>query len=78
MKRVAAGLAVGAILGGTATAGASSFWAHTTKGITCKSGTAGIACVPTSGEGYGIGISRVGVLVVRVDTGRTIFSRYQP
>ena len=79
MKKLLAGLAAGLALGSASVAGAATIWQHSAGGITCRatSGT-GIACVRSSGGGYGVGISTYGVLVMDVDSGRTVFKRFQP
>jgi hypothetical protein len=48
------------------------------RGVYCQPGGGGVACALTSGSGYGVAISRGAVIVMNFDTGRQVFTRYQP
>jgi hypothetical protein len=80
MKRAIAGLIAGLVLGtaGVGAAASNGYWQHKTDGVCCKNSGGTIACVPMSGEGYGIGISRDAVMVMRASDSKTMFVRMQP
>lgn len=77
MKRwFLAGLIAGLIAATVGIASASSLWR--VNGVLCKPGGGGVACVPSNGEGYGVGITTGFVMVMNLDTGRRVFVRVQP
>jgi hypothetical protein len=78
MRKFIVGVVAGVAVGAASVAGAASQWSHHERGVWCRSGSYGIACIPESNTGYGVGISRNAVVVMNVDSGRTVFSRYQP
>lgn len=54
----------------------SSLW-HA-NGVVCQPGGGGVVCVQSTGKGYGVGISRKAVVIVRISDGKTIAARRQP
>jgi hypothetical protein len=63
-------------------AGASALWSHRTDGVWCKtakvSGQLAVLCVPETGTGYGVAISRNLLVVVDINKSQRVFSRRQP
>ena len=80
MKRAIACLIAGVVLGSTSVgvAATSGYWSHKQDGVWCKNSGGNIACIPMSGDGFGVGISRDSVLVMNLDNSKTVFTRFQP
>jgi hypothetical protein len=78
MKRIIiTALATAAVLIPTS-AYASAQWSHMSNGVWCKTQRGAIACIPTSGRGYGVAINSQAILVMDIKTERSVFQRYQP
>ena len=77
MKRFIIGVIAGASLAATATGVAATQWMHTTNGILCQSNAGGVICMPTRGNGYGVGIHKDFVFVENLATERVVFKRFQ-
>lgn len=79
MRKMVVTFIIGIALGAAPLSWAVTQWSHTTNGVWCKTlGGNGIGCVLTSGKGYGVAISRDGVIVARASDGKVLFKRYQP
>jgi len=61
-----------------AIAAVAKAWTNVTYGIYCKTDASSesVLCMRDNGTGYGIGISKYGVTVMR--NGAVVFQRYQP
>lgn len=62
----------------SASAFGAASWSHMQNGVWCKSSGINTVCIPTSAEGYGVGISRDAVMVMNLRTQKSVFQRYQP
>lgn len=63
----------------SASAFGATSWQHSAGGITCRSANNGvIGCLPNSGTGYGVGISRNMVGIFNTRTEKMVAVRYQP
>lgn len=63
----------------SASAFGAATWTQSSYGVLCKSTTDGIiGCLPTSGRGYGVGISRDMVAIYDIRRHRMVTTRYQP
>ena len=79
MRKVFAALVAGIVLGSAGVASAKTFgWYHNSHGVACKQSGGDVSCVPATAEGYGVGINRNFVIVVNLQTGKTVFRRLQP
>ena len=76
MKTLIAVIITAMITAGSAFGAAS--WTKTTDGVMCKSDDGVIGCLPTTGRGYGVGISKDMVAIYDVRRSRMVTVRMQP
>lgn len=56
--------------------GQKTEWRKFTNGVVCQSQAGGVACVKTSGSGYGVAIHKNYVLVMNLRTNKVVFKRF--
>ncbi len=78
MRNFVAGVLIGLLLMATGSALAMTQWSHKGAGVFCRSQKDMVACAPTTGKGYGIGINRNFIMVMRIKDQKVVFRVMQP